>query len=513
MAIGDKFKGRIKAWLDIDEVSIGQISVDQALGYEGHVIENRAWYRGDANELDAIYRNFKTQRNIDRLKFWGAASTAGIEIQKRHTGMPGLMIDTMTDVVLTDYNGMEFSKGKELEEIWNEISDDNSFDKLLKKALKSIMYVGDGAFKISIDTDITDYPIIEWWDGDKIEIKSRRGRLHEIIFKSEHTHAHRKYELHEIYGYGYIKYELYHDDKLVSIDSIPDFAALTEVSFGGIEADEEGNITKHAPYMMALHVKFGDSDRYDGRGQSVFDRKIDSFDSLDETWSQWMDALRSGRTKEYIPDNLIPKNPDNGAMLKPNPFDNRFIATAADISEGAQNRITTETPEIRHESYLSTYITALDLCLQGFISPSTLGIDVKKLDNAEAQREKEKTTLYTRQKLIDILEEDLPQIVSIALHAYANMNNMAAPEVDINLNFGEYANPSYESQIETVGKGRQTGVLSIEAAVDELYGDSKDDSWKKEEVKRIKEEQGIMEMEEPAVNLDGVDLNNETDDL
>ena len=62
---------------------------------------------------------------------------------------------------------------------------------------------------------------------------------------------------------------------------------------------------------------------------------------------------------------------------------------------------------------LQSYITALDLCLQGLISPSTLGIDVKKLDNAEAQREKEKATEYTRGKVIDVLEKIIRKLVEI----------------------------------------------------------------------------------------------------
>ena len=40
--------------------------------------------------------------------------------------------------------------------------------------------------------------------------------------------------------------------------------------------------------------------------------------------------------------------------------------------------------------------------------------------------------------------------------------------------------------------------MSIEAAVDELYGDSKTDEWKADEVSRIKAEQGITELSEPV---------------
>ncbi len=77
--------------------------------------------------------------------------------------------------------------------------------------------------------------------------------------------------------------------------------------------------------------------------------------------------------------------------------------------------------------------------------------------------------------------------------------------LEVSVNFGEYANPSFESQVETVSKARQGGLMSVETSVDELYGDSKSEDWKAEEVQRIKEEQGIAGEEEKS-ELDDVDL-------
>lgn len=71
-------------------------------------------------------------------------------------------------------------------------------------------------------------------------------------------------------------------------------------------------------------------------------------------------------------------------------------------------------------------------------------------------------------------------------------------DLEVTLKFGEYANPSFESQVETVGKARQSGIMSIEAGIDELYGDSKDDDRKAEEAKRIIEEMGIAVAEETS---------------
>ena len=46
--------------------------------------------------------------------------------------------------------------------------------------------------------------------------------------------------------------------------------------------------------------------------------------------------------------------------------------------------------------------------------------------------------------------------------------------------------------------------MSVEAQVDELWGSSKDDDWKKAEVRRILNERGIAELEEPSLGGDSL---------
>ena len=392
-------------------------------------------------------------------------------------------------VVADDMQDVQFASEAN-NSLWKDISKENTFDNLVNTAISKALYTGDGAFKISIDTDISQLPIVEFFEADRIQLERKRGRITEIIFKTAYSKDASTYVLYEHYGKGYIRYELKNAfEKVVELDTIPQTAGLTNIEW-------DGN------FMLAEYVSFYASDKFEGRGQSVFDAKRDNFDALDEAWSQWVDALRAGRTKVYIPENLIPRNPNTGELVKPNAFDNRFIKLAPSMAENNDGKINTESAPIQHESYLATYITALDLCLQGLISPSTLGIDVKKLDNAEAQREKEKATLYTRQTIVTDLQNVLPSLIQSIFYAYQTLNKLPLEEVECDVTFGEYANPSFESQVETVGKAKAQGIMSIEASVDELYGDSRDDKWKKEEVARLKAEQGIVEMQEPAVNLD-----------
>ena len=144
--------------------------------------------------------------------------------------------------------------------------------------------------------------------------------------------------------------------------------------------------------------------------------------------------------------------------------------------------------------------------LAGDYKPSTLGIDVKKLDNAEAQREKEKGGLFIqRNAIVEAMQEQLPKLAAACINAYIMSLGKAPEEVEVSIPFGEYANPSFESQVETVSKAKQGGIMSIEASVEELYGDSKDKQWKAEEIQRLKEEQGIAQIDETLINDDTFD--------
>ena len=483
--VKESIASKMRSFLKIYTANGQSFNINELLDFDSNVAVNKIWYRGESYELSQLYK----QLDDNQYGFWGSVPTAGIEIRKIHTGLPKTIINTLTNVVVDDMQDVKFASEAN-HNLWLDIAKENNFDTLIKSAIAKTLYSGDGAFKISIDTDMSQLPIVEFFEADRIKLIRKRGRIVEIIFKTAYSKDTSTYILYEHYGKGYITYELKNSlDKNVGLATLEQTAYLKDVLWDG-------------DFMLAKYFSFYNSDKFEGRGQSIYDSKRDNFDALDEAWSQWVDALRAGRTKIYIPENLIPRNPNTGELLKPNAFDNRFIKLAPSMSENNDGKINIESAPIQHDSYLATYITALDLCLQGVISPSTLGIDVKKLDNAEAQREKEKATLYTRQTLVAELQRVLPALIQGIFHAYHTLNTLPLDEVDCDVTFGEYANPSFESQVETVGKAKTQGIMSIEASIDELYGDSRDDKWKKEEVIRIKAEQGIVDVQEPAVNMD-----------
>ena len=485
------FKDMIRNYLEIKEPQSLNINIEQMTDAEGQIFINKIWYRGNAGELEQLYAQL-SEDNAGNSHFWGNKPTGSMKnMRKIHTGLPALIVDILANISTDDLDKIDVEKRQEE---WEIISKENQFKKLVKKALQKALYSGDGAFKWSIDTDISEYPILEFYGADRVDFKYERGRLTAIIFKTKKIINKKEYMLHEIYSKNGITYKLY--DKEGKEQKIEEYPEL---------ANKYQSVVNNAGFMMALPFMVYESEKCEGRGKSIFDGKLDNFDAFDEVFSQWMLSVRKGQIKEYIPDNLLPRDPKTGLILGRNDFDNDFIQVGADMGENAKNEIKTSQGEIQAQALLTTYITVLDLCLQGLISPSTLGIDTKKLDNAEAQREKEKTTLYRRNQIIEVLEETIKEIINITFKVYDNMQGITPTETESIVTFGGYANPSFEAQVETVGKASTTNVMSVETQVEELWGDTKDAEWKAKEVKRIKQEKGIEIVDEPAINKD-VDL-------
>lgn len=462
------------------------VTITEPLTYEGNVLRNRIWYRGDPSELEQFFKK-TADDTVAAARFWASVPTEGNTVRKFHSGLPSLIADRLSDIVMADLEKIEVGGDGKDQGLWDKMAEDNHFDDVLSQAIAETLVCGDGAFKITFDTDISKYPILEFYAGEKVEYTVKRGRIQEVKFKTDYTQENKDYQLIETFGKGYITNTLIDSaGKEVSLNTLPDTKGLSNATF-------------KADFMLAVPMLFFKSPKWNGRGKSIFDTKSDDFDVLDETISQWADAVRDGRVLKYIPRDMLPTNEETGEIMKPNAFDNKFIMVEGGMQEDDKGKIELTQPEINYQAYCETYANNLDMCLQGIISPSTLGIDLKKTDNAEAQREKEKTTSYTRGKIVDVLEKIIPKVVTTALMADATLKGQNPAAVDATVTFGEYAAPDFDSTVETVGKAKTYGVMSIEQCVNKLYGDSLTEEEKQEEIERLRKEQGIDEVEVPVV--------------
>ena len=158
----ETIRNKIRSFLKIEPPSVNQIVIQQRLDFCTNAVKNRIWYRGSSQEIADLYR----QLDVPSTMFWKASSTAGMEIRKIHTGLPSLIVDVLTNIIVNDFDGVDIKSLSE-QDIWNNIYKNNNGDELLKQCLVNTLIVGDGAFKINFDKDIDEhYPIIEYKSGE-----------------------------------------------------------------------------------------------------------------------------------------------------------------------------------------------------------------------------------------------------------------------------------------------------------------------------------------------------------
>lgn len=481
----------IQNWLDIVPASEQSITLMESTAFNTEVLRAQMWYRGDADELIQFFKQLN--KYGDKTGFWESVpQNEKDKIRKIHSGLPAVIVDTLAYIVKSDLDVVDIKRSE-----WEDIAKKIDFENLVGKSVVDTLVDGDGAFKISVDTDISQYPIIEFVGANRIEYEQSRGIVTAVIFKTIYTVESSRYVLYERYGKGFIESKLYnYSGNEVPLNTVKQLEGIDPLTvFDG-------------DYIMAVPLKFYTSKKFAGRGKSIFDGgKSDCFDALDEVVSQWWDALRMGRVKQYIPKSMLPVDPENGSLGPADYFGNSYIEIDAPIQETVAPKIEVIQPDIKYESFLSSYTNAMLMCLQGLISPATLGIDVGKMSSADAQREKKDVTGNTRNTITSALEKALPKLIEAIMYTYDNMRDKAPEDCrDITVSFGEYGAPDFDSRVETVGKASSYGIMSVETQVDELWGSSKDDEWKASEVERIKSEKGFIQGNDTAVGDELADI-------
>lgn len=190
--------------------------------------------------------------SVGKSRFWAAVPSEDLSIRKIHSGLPAMIVERLADIVIADLDGIDLGN-KQQTQLGDAIAQDNYFDELLGDSITEALVTGDGAFKITIDTNVTEYPIIEFYSGDQVDYKRERGRLQEVLFFTDYRYKNKDYRLEESYGFNYIRSRLLNDQgKEVPLGTIPDTAELQpEITFDG-------------DFIMALPLMFFRSKKWPG---------------------------------------------------------------------------------------------------------------------------------------------------------------------------------------------------------------------------------------------------------
>lgn len=474
------------------------------------VDEYNIWYFGDGDELLNYYtRNNTIDYNFEpyytrnkRNYFWSISSTEG-DIKRTHSGQPRNIVDTLVSILR--YPSITANRFDYTDDVVNtnlqKILKDCNFKDIYKnEQLPMTLVEGWGAFKINWDKDISDYPIPVYYRANNVDFVYKLGHLVGIIFKDYYTDGeNRKYLIIETRS---IKYNAHTQERALVIETslfkYNDTDNIVQVPLESVpEFSNTVDYIEIAPFDKLLAVPsvfYKNTDKFGGPGRSIFTGKIDLFDDLDQALSQASNSVRRSTVVEYFNSDYLERDENTGMPKQPHAYDRKYsVYTGQKDADGASTSsdpVQVTQPQINFSQYTDHAVQLMMQIINGIMSPATLGIDISKRDNAEAQREKEKVTIFTRNGIIDTEIPILKELCSQLLAAYEFMRDgkITVSDYDISVKFSEFADDSFENKLEKLSQAFDAQNMSEKMFMQKLYGNdnlSKDDyeaelQWLKE---------------------------------
>ena len=457
--------------------------------------ENYLWYKANPDFLmwfytrgivqNGLYNIMNQQLARNWLGYYWTTSALETGIKRTHSGIPRQAI-TFLDRALGDpiFKCEDVAQNKQLEKILQSNNALSTFSK--QKRLD--MAVGDGAYIVNIDSELSEHPILEYIDGrdcqfefvgDKITaviVFKRYENNGEIYTCVERRTTERKKQILKggFKTYAIIEYALFRNDSQrgfveCKLDEIEETSGLKPRNVYDL------------PFMLAIPC-MREIDDETKRGVSMFRGRIDIADDLDQSLSMESNTLRASTPVEYIDSNLLEKDEENNPKV-PSTFGKQYV-----LYKGAENY--NQTPNQIQTTFYNIDFNKLSVesqenvsrFLNGWISPASFGFDISRKDNALAQREKEKITIQT---LKDFKEYEIPLMEDVAKVLIACDNLMQDSkykyeDIKLEVKFKDYATPTLSEKIGAYKDAVLSGVLSVDRFITECYGDESIEAQEKE---------------------------------
>lgn len=494
MNILSKFKNKFVKNVNVNDNRLTFINDDEAIRLY-KIREYKVWANGDASEKLNFYTSEKVDSMLDNaiynrnvMHYFWSVSTKEKVIKRTSCDFASSIISALTNVC--GLPKITF-KSEEDKKIWDLLCKENNFANFLIQQVRSdTLTTGTSVLKVNFDTTFSNVPSFECVDAEKIRIEKRENQIVAVIFENDYFKNKKSYKLFEIRrrekNNSYIEYELYEDKEnneleRISLESLDETKDLQNLTFTGVNS------------LLCVPVIYFKNVYYKNYGRSVLEGKITLLDNLDQCLSQAALCVRVSTPVEYFSEDILERDKSTGEPKVPSCFNRQYVKKpVVPNGDGEINdpSVITTQPNVDFAQY-SIEANAIKMSiLDGLISPSTLGIEVSRNDNALAQREKEKTTLFTRNKIIANEKECLEKFIRIAIATYKFLQNglknfKIDEESEISIKYDEFANPSFETELPILGNAWSNGQISTEQYVSLLWGDKLSDEDKQKEIEEL----------------------------
>lgn len=511
--------------------ALSDLDSDNSLDYTQKIEEYRVWSMGNGVYLRRLYKEHNICGTLNY--FWRNCPSTSM---MKHSGIPSLIAQKMGTILFGngifidcqafDENGNENEvQSAKVKEFLNTLYDKLDCQTKFQQGATAESWGGHIFYKFSVDTDLTPFPILEVADITQARVIKKRGLTQAIVFPQYFKENNQQYRLDEVYstdanGDATIEYRLFRlavdreiETPLTATARTRELADKSLVVFKGLKGMLAFDKPNKLPSLLFPYGDYGASD---------FEGALDSFDAMDEAYTDIIKELRTNRTIRYIPESMIPRA--NGELLLNDDFTDAYVKIQDDIDQNNKSEISFSIIPDKTEAHKAKYLTALTTALnKAGISPYAIGLTGLESVNAsaESQQERNKVTLETRKAKLSRWETFIQEILikAVELNDWILTNTNAVQpygkmgvdwdNLTLRVSFGDYVVETDDRKITNMATAKSASIISTEEAVRTLHPDW-DDTQVLEEVNRIRYEQG-MSVDTPLAlpELTGIETEDE----
>jgi hypothetical protein len=503
-------KKEVRSQMNIAELERLITSEDELKHYYEQL--NQIWYRGNPVLLEKFHKTILEPYDQYSRPFWKQVSG---EMIRMHYPLAGAISRAMSSLLFGEEVSMKIDTGnkKTSDQLTNRLWDilnGNDYMELFQRGAQLESYSGSLAAKIVIDQEFSEYPQVQFYPQEQLDIETKYGKITEITFKDEYTHDGQRYMLKSKYGKGYIRYELYRDKNRVPIETVPMLADLQDLVVLG----PDGQPLKVMLAAFKPNRAVSSSLINTSYGASDYEGLYSIFNALDELLSIWNDHYRNGRITTFLTEDQLQRDPMSGTAIKPNIYGlNTVVLYDADTKMGNNTDVRRDIPTLSVQPFKDGFESYISMALQkAGLSQITFGMEfIARLASQESLQEREKTTLKTRQDKIKLWTEFLNKLSRLIM-IFDELSLMSPRQgdgeivyqltsdwdFDYLVEWAQYDSPSKEEQVRSIAFAMEKNLLDIDTAYHILY----DDEYPEEKVTMMilaaKEKAG-MNRPQPAI--------------
>ena len=489
--------------------------------------EYKAWSLDSANKLLEFYSTSYAPKPYDteRYLFW--SWIRGVDSPKLHYSTPQRIINQMKSLLFSQELDITVSSGnkqtdKDLNKQLKNMLGDIRLYELLQKSVNYETYSGTLGWKTIMDTELSDSPIIEPYPAENVSFKSKLGIPQEVIYIDEYVVNKKYYYLKSIYGKGYIKYELWDDrfKKQLPLGTVEELKDFKNIVILGKDGKPINVLLSAYKKNREVNTEFPES-LYGG---SDFQGVVDSFQLIDELYSQKQLATRRSRPIIRILEDQLPYDSETGKVVIPNEYkhDTLIVRKASDVKE--DGLIQRDIPELK----TSYYDQAIEAELKNIFSTigmayTTVGLEASSANiSGVALENKEKMTVIVRNNKIRLWKQFLKEVLRL-LFIFNSLKTADKTEdddtivfridnlydYDFQVEFPNYYDLSTDEKVQSVGNMINIGIIDRKTGLDRVFGDEYTDEEKAEILRNSKLENGIPLLQAELPNQEEQVVNNQ----